>query len=106
MVYGIDDEEEGQPAHGQGKRRTDLFDHGPIENLEHVPPLYDSAMVIPALLAAVLFLSLGAPAGAAPAADRLERFREIALSRLAAVQDTGGALVQTAQGQSDAVLAT
>ena len=48
-----------------------------------MPPLYDSAMVIPALLAALLFLSSGAPAEAAPAADRLERFREIALSRLA-----------------------
>ena len=58
-------------------------------------------MVIPVLLTALLFLSSGAPAGAAPAADRLERFREIALSRLAVVENTGGALDPSVQGELD-----
>jgi hypothetical protein len=61
-------------------------------------------MAIPALLGALLFLSLVAPAGAAPAADRLERFREIATSRLAVVENTGGALDPSVQGEIDAIL--
>ena len=61
-------------------------------------------MAIPALLWALLLLGLAAPAGAAPAADRLERFREIALSRLAVVEDMGGALDPSVQGEIDAIL--
>jgi len=61
-------------------------------------------MAIPALLGALLFLTLVAPAGAAPAADRLERFREIATSRLAVVENTGGALDPSVQGEIDAIL--
>ena len=61
-------------------------------------------MVIPVLLAALLFVGLSAPAGAAPAADRLERFREIALSRLAVVENTGAALDPSVQGEIDAIL--
>ena len=61
-------------------------------------------MVIPALLAALLFVCLRAPAGAVPAADRLERVREIAVSRLAVVENTGAALDPSVQGEIDAIL--
>jgi len=61
-------------------------------------------MGIPVLLGALLLLTLVAPAGAAPAADRLERFREIATSRLAVVENTGGALDPSVQGEIDAIL--
>src|SRR4030095_11592682 len=104
LIYTVDDEEEGQHAHGQGKRRTDLFDHGAVEHLEHAPPLYDSAMVIPALLAALLFVCLSAPAGAAPAADQLVRWREMTVSHLAVVENTGAALDPSVQGEIDAIL--
>ncbi len=61
-------------------------------------------MAIRALLGALLLLTLVVPAGAAPAADRLERFREIATSRLAVVENTGGALDPSVQGEIDAIL--
>jgi hypothetical protein len=61
-------------------------------------------MAILALAGALLLLTLVAPAGAAPAADRLERFREIATSRLAVVENTGGALDPSVQGEIDAIL--
>lgn len=61
-------------------------------------------MARPALLWAFLLGFLAGAAGAAPAADRLERFREIALARLAVVEDTGGALDPSVQGEIDAIL--
>lgn len=61
-------------------------------------------MVIPVLLSGLLVLGLVAPADAAPATDRLERFREIARARLAEVEDTGRALDPAVQGEIDAIL--
>ena len=61
-------------------------------------------MVILALLWGLLLAGSLAPAGAAPASDRLERFREIARARLAEVEDTGRALDPDVQGEIDALL--
>jgi hypothetical protein len=61
-------------------------------------------MAMPAFLWAVLLVGLAVPAWAAPAADRLERFREIAVARLAVVENTGAALDPSVQGEIDAIL--
>src|ERR1700687_2769964 len=42
--------------------------------------------------------------GVAPAGDRIERFREIAVARLSVVEDTGGALDPASQVEIDALL--
>jgi hypothetical protein len=61
-------------------------------------------MAMPAFLWAILLIGFTTPAWAAPAADRLERFREIAVARLAVVENTGAALDPSVQGEIDAIL--
>lgn len=66
-------------------------------------------MPAPAIIALALVVSAAAawaagPACAAPAGDRLERFREIAAARLSVVEDTGGALDAASQAELDALL--
>jgi hypothetical protein len=60
-----------------------------------------------AIAAALWTLLLGiwaVSAAAAPGTDRLERFRELAISRLAVVENTGSALDPAVQGEIDALL--
>jgi hypothetical protein len=68
-------------------------------------------MPAPAFIGPALVLVIGAtawaaaaPAWAGPAGDRIERFREIAVTRLAVVEDTGGALDPASQVEIDALL--
>jgi hypothetical protein len=61
-------------------------------------------MAVSVLLWTLIVLAAAGSAGAAPAADRLERFRELALSRLAVVENTGTALDPAVQGEIDAIL--
>ena len=61
-------------------------------------------MLFLTLLWSLLLVGWTEPAGAAPASDRLERFREIARARLAEVEDTGRALDPAVQGEIDALL--
>ena len=61
-------------------------------------------MPAPALIGLAFILAAAAPAWAAPAGDRIERFREIAAARLSVVEDTGGALDPASQAELDALL--
>ncbi|MDO8474990.1 MAG: hypothetical protein Q7W02_02140 [Candidatus Rokubacteria bacterium] len=65
------------------------------------PPFIGLALV---LVAAATAWAAAAPAWAGPAGDRLERFREIAATRLSVVEDTGGALDPASQAEMDALL--
>jgi len=61
-------------------------------------------MPAPAWIGLALLLTASVPAWAAPVADRLERFREIAAARLSVVEDTGRALDPASQAELDALL--
>jgi len=61
-------------------------------------------MAPPVFLWPILLVGFAASAWAAPATDRLERFREIALARLAVVENTGDPLDPSVQGEIDAIL--
>jgi len=61
-------------------------------------------MAPPVFLWAILLLGVSASAWAAPATDRLERFREIASARLAVVENTGAPLDPSVQEEIDAIL--
>ena len=56
-------------------------------------------MPAPAFIGLALVLAAAAPAWAGAAGDRLERFREIAATRLSVVEDTGRALDPASQGE-------
>jgi hypothetical protein len=65
------------------------------------PPLIGLALV---LAAAATVWATAAPVWAGRAGDRLDRFREIAATRLSVVEDTGGALDPASQAEVDGLL--
>ena len=61
-------------------------------------------MPAPAFIGLALVLTAAAGAWAGPAGDRLDRFREIAATRLSVVEDTGRALDPASQAEIDGLL--